>query len=78
MSPEFLASRKIEDRVALSVAEREALKAARIKAGYRLKPLAKFLGVGLSTLASWEIGDRRPSSAQLTAWWRAVSGGDER
>ncbi len=59
-------------RVSVTEAEREALRAARHRKGIRIKVIARQLGVAPKTLLHWQMGIRRPTSYQLTAWWKAV------
>lgn len=77
-------------RVALTAAEREALRAARfypepvksrsshwaIRRRYSLKEIGRALGVSWKTVHRWERGERRPTSEQLEAWWKHLLGGE--
>ncbi len=69
---EFVASRVLDSRVALSAAEREALKTARLNWELTAKEVGRKMNVAWRTLYSWESGERRPTSEQLVAWWKAV------
>lgn len=63
-------------RIALSEAEREALRCSRRNRRMHIKELARALGVAPSTLEKWQLGYRRPTSDQLMRWWRAVNAPD--
>ncbi len=62
----------MNDRIALTTDEREALREARRRNRIRVKVIARQLGVCPKTVAHWQLGVRRPTSEQLVAWWKAV------
>ena len=58
--------------IALTVPQRQALRAARTKAGLSMTELGRALGLSHAALSYFEAGKRRPSLATLTAWLAAL------
>jgi hypothetical protein len=61
-----------ELRVALSEAERAALRHARHVAGIGVKPMARRLSLPVTTFNNYEMGVRRVPYTVLEAWRRAL------